>query len=342
MTNPDQTAITRQAQSGIQRNAPLVVTRGLVGGSIIATLAVASVAPLWLGGLAPAVVISWLSSLGGNALAGWLNEWAMENLARFEGDDPDREGKLIAQLARDLTQQFGISQTIADQTQLLVQHTDAIQISVDALQGQGDQQAQLLKLLLKDMQKASVTNERLHGDTVQAVAASAQRLLAAQAQGDGVLATQLRAILAAVQAIATTPPTSQTITNQASNQGAQGNFHAPVTFNQQGSTTIGGNVGTYQPINVNGGHVGSIIGSQHNYGTPAPTSSAPPTQDDIDDAADALEIKRKELANASRRAARGVSEAVPQVAQARSEIRRLKAQLRAWRQAVVDMPSDEE
>ena len=341
MTNPDQTAITRQAQSGIQRNAPLVVAGGLVSGSIIATLAVASVAPL-LGLTATPALIAWLSSLGGNALAGWLNEWAMENLARFEGDDPDREGKLIAQLARDLTQQFGISQTIADQTQLLVQHTDAIQISVDALQGQGDQQAQLLKLLLEDLQRATFQNDKLHDYTVRSLKDSTAQLLAAQAQGDGALAAQLRAILAAVQAIAATPPTSQTITNQASNQGAQGNFHAPVTFNQQGSTTIGGNVGTYQPINVSGGHVGSIIGSQHNYGTPAPTSSAPPSQDDIDDAADALEIKRKELANASRRAARGVSEAVPQVAQARSDIRRLKAQLRAWGQTVVDMPSDEE
>jgi transposase len=66
----------------VRRSAPIIVG-GVAGASAIALLAVSSVmAPAIAGGVTLATVLAWLSGLGGNALAGWLNEWAAANLAR--------------------------------------------------------------------------------------------------------------------------------------------------------------------------------------------------------------------------------------------------------------------
>jgi hypothetical protein len=341
MTNPSTTALATRSQANLRTHAPLIVN-GLTGASIIALLAVGSVVgPVAATGVTAATIFAWLGGLGSNALATWLNEWAMRHVTLFDGDDPDQEWHLLQTLAQDLQAAMGQNAAVASDVALLLDQNDALALTIGELKGQGTQQAKLLQTLLEDLQRATFQNDKLHAYTVRSLKESTAQLLAAQAQGDGVLAAQLREILTAVKTISATPTTSQTINNQASNQGAQGTFHGPLTFNQ-GSTTIGGNVGSYQKIDVSGGHVGSIIGSQHTYGTSAPAPSAPPTQDDIDDAAEALDLKRRELANANRRAARGVSEAAPQVAQARSEIRRLKAQLRGWGQTVVDAPGDEE
>ncbi len=103
---------------------------------------------------------------------------------------------------------------------------------------------------------------------------------------------------------------------------------------------VGGNVGTLQVVTVTGGQVDSIIGSQHTYG-------APPTQ------ADQGSGLRQRLANhrstlahyLNQIAITGTANARPEVSagirEARAEIRRIKAHLRASGQAVDDQMDDE-
>jgi len=318
-TTPSQTAITTQAHAGIQRSAP-VIARGVAGASVIALLAVSSVmAPAIAGGVSLATVMAWLGGLGGNALAGWLTDWARENLAHYDGDDPDRERKLIEQIARDLTAQMGANSALAADIELVVQRTDAIPVALDALHGQGDKQARLLQLLLQDVQMACVENNQLHDATYRAVRERAQAILDTQATGDAALATELRAVLEAVQKLESAAQRP-----------------AP----QPGGISVGGSVGRIQSVTVTGGAVGSIIGDQRNY-YGAPPAAGAPAQHDVEDARELLSLQRQNLALHARRAARGDAAAAQQVAQARDDIARIKAQLRGWGQQVADDPGDE-
>ena len=188
-----------EAQAGIRRSAP-VIAGGVAGASIIALLAVSSVvAPALAGGVSLATFLTWLGSVGGNALAGWLTAWASDNLARFEGDDLDRERRLLEQLARDLTVQLERSGEIAADTELLIARSDAVAVALDALSGQTDKQARLLQMLLEDLQRATVRNERLHEATLRAVEAGTRQILAAQVQGGSAIQAQLQALLATVE-----------------------------------------------------------------------------------------------------------------------------------------------
>jgi hypothetical protein len=139
---------------------------------------------------------------------------------------------------------------------------------------------------------------------------------------------------------------SQTINNQASNQGAQGNFYGPVTFNQPGGISVGGNVGSVQQITVSGGSVGSIIGSQHTYGSPAPTP-APAASDPAETLRLRLTTQRETLSHHLLQLAQLGSAYAPPgttagIREARREIDRIKAKLLSLNAQVVDHPDDEE
>lgn len=184
-----------EAQAGIRRSAPVILS-GVAGASVIALLAVSSVvAPALAGGVTLATFLAWLGGLGGNALAGWLTDWASENLVRFDGDAPDRERHLLEQLARDLTVQLELQADLAAATKLLIIRIDAVAVALDALSGQADQQARLLQMLREDVQQAMFRNERLHDAILRAVEDSTRQILAFQAQGDGAIHAQLQALL---------------------------------------------------------------------------------------------------------------------------------------------------
>lgn len=312
-------AITTQAQAGVRRSAA-TIAGGVAGASVVALLAVASVAaPALAGGVTLASVLAWLGGLGSNALATWLNDWAQHNALRLDGEDPDTEQELLKKLAQDLTTQLAQSQTIASDVEIVLLQTDALRVATDALSGQSDKQARLLQHLLEDLQGARVENSRLHGATLSAVKQQAQAILAAQAQGSAAVGAHLRELIAAVQRLE-----------------AAASKPSPAP----GGISIGGSVGTYQSLNISGGTVtGPIIGKQVNYG--APPAAGAPARHDIEEARELLDLQRKTLALHLRRASRGDTAAAQQVAQAREEIARLKAQLRAWGQAVADEPGDE-
>lgn len=199
MSQPSSTALTTQAQASVRRNVA-TIAGGVGGASVVALLAVASVfGPVLATGVSVATVAAWLGGLGSNALATWLTQWAERNLARFDGDDPDREQRLLEQLAHDLTAQLGQSTQIASDVEIVLLQTDALQVAIEALAGQSDQQVQLLQRLLLAAQDARGENKQFHQATLKALHQQAQTLLDAHAQGNAALAAQLREILAAVQ-----------------------------------------------------------------------------------------------------------------------------------------------
>ncbi|MCS6883038.1 MAG: CHAT domain-containing protein [Oscillochloridaceae bacterium] len=117
---------------------------------------------------------------------------------------------------------------------------------------------------------------------------------------------------------------------------------------------IGGGVGTVQVVTVTGGSVGTIIGSQENYGVPQPAGSqgsaaAPPAPGD-DQAAGLrrrLEQHRATVGHyLGQLAITGSAHARPEVTyglrEARDAIRRLKGALRGMGVVVEDYPDDEE
>jgi hypothetical protein len=162
-----------------------------------------------------------------------------------------------------------------------------------------------------------------------------------------------------------------TINNTAPNYGAQGVFNAPVTIDNSQKNTIvhgnqtniegdvsgpilsgtfsgpvilGGNTGTVQQVTVSGGTVGTIIGSQHNQGTP-PDSSDQST-DLVKNMQERLAIHRRTLAHyLSQSATMGSAYTPPFVNhgihEARREITKLKETLRSLGAAINDHPDDE-
>jgi hypothetical protein len=136
---------------------------------------------------------------------------------------------------------------------------------------------------------------------------------------------------------------SQTINNLASNQGAQGSFYGPVTFNQSG-ISIGGTVGTVQHIDVSGSSIGSIIGTQANYGD-LPASIENITS--VEDLRQRLAGYREKLAAyLYRLAIVGNTRVSPDIShgirEARSGIQRIKAKLLALGAQIDYQPNDTE
>ena len=257
MPIPPSSTPQAQAQASIRRSAP-VLAGGVAGASLVALLAVSSVvAPVLAGGATLTTLLAWLGGLGGNALAGWLTEWASSQLVRFDGDDPDGERRVLEQLARDLTPLLAQRADLAEAAELLIVQTDAVAVALGALTGQADKQARLLRTLLDDLQQATFHNARLHEATLQTVATSTRQLLAAQGQGHALLKGQLDTLLATVERLEATVRQSP----------------------PAGGVAVAGNAGVVQVPHISGGNVGSIVGHQNIYVMP-PRGGEPVRLDD--------------------------------------------------------------
>jgi hypothetical protein len=82
--------MTRPDPSASLRHHAATIAAGVAGVSTLALLAAGSALALFAGASAAPAVL-WLGSLGTNALASWLDQWARTNLSRAMGDDPDAE-----------------------------------------------------------------------------------------------------------------------------------------------------------------------------------------------------------------------------------------------------------
>lgn len=111
-----------------------------------------------------------------------------------------------------------------------------------------------------------------------------------------------------------------------------------------GGISIGGSVGTMQVVTVTGGSVGSIIGSQHTYGTP-PVPAASGRDGAIATQRQRLEQHRATLAHyLDQLAITGSANARPEVTagirEARAGITRAKAALAALGETAENLPDD--
>ena len=108
--------------------------------------------------------------------------------------------------------------------------------------------------------------------------------------------------------------------------------------------SVAGNVGTMQVVNVTGGNVGSIVGSQTNYGAP-PAPAASGRAETVSAQRQRLAQHRETLAHyLEQLAITGLAHARPEVTagirEARAGIARAKAALAALGEAVEAMPDD--
>ena len=181
------TAPRDAAQQSLRDNA-VSIAAGVAGVSVIALLAAGAALPFVIStdnGPAAAVV---LTALGSNALGGWLVEWAKVRMqtARFLKSEIT-----LHDLAQAIDAQQQSNQAIADDIQLLINATDAVAVTCEALVGKADQQLRLLTMLVEDVQQARVRNERLHEATYQAVLNQCFALQQSLAQSHADLAAQI-------------------------------------------------------------------------------------------------------------------------------------------------------
>ncbi|MDQ2995510.1 MAG: hypothetical protein M3R61_00420 [Chloroflexota bacterium] len=329
---------TPDPSAPIRRNAATIAA-GLTGVSTLALLAVGSIIPLFAG-TNPAPAIAWLGGLGTNALASWLDQWARANLTRARSNDRDAERKLLEDLARDLQAQLAANDSLAADMATLLEHTRAIPIALDALQGQGESQTKLLRLLLEDVQRGTIRNERLHDVTLRTILEQSETLHDVIARSDATLLAEIRALRPG-----DTVQGDKVMGDKAGGDKVGGDKI------RSGGILIGGSVGTMQSVTITDGTVsGPIIGSQTTYygAPPAASSTAPAavSQEDIDEQQELVTAHRRTLAVYLRRLAKlGDAHAPPEIShgirEARNGIRHVKATLRGWGVASGDHPDDE-
>jgi hypothetical protein len=188
---------------------------GVAGVSTLAILAAGSMVPLITGGFSAATIGALLASLGGNALAGWLTDWAEQHVRRAVWTDADNETDVLGTLASDLQAEMAAHPASADAVATLLERTAAIPAALDALalkidahgdhlRDLGDQmtaQGALLQALRDDLRRSDLIQGRLHHLLMRTLTEQTSILLQAYAQGTERLSGEVRTVLADVQAL---------------------------------------------------------------------------------------------------------------------------------------------
>lgn len=189
----------RPPPSASLRQQATLIVRGIGSASALALLALGGAVGLFAGSDATPAVI-WLSGLGMNTFAGWLDTWARANLTHILGEGSNDTEHLLVQIARDLDAQMARDTSLTIETATLVKRTQAITVVLDALQGQSAAQQALLQALLDSTRSTGAQNAQLHALTFQAVLAQAAELRTVVQQSDRVLYGLLQQLLERVAA----------------------------------------------------------------------------------------------------------------------------------------------
>lgn len=168
---------TGRAQEGIRD-----IARRIASGALVAA-GVSTVALLVGGGLAPLIIpaaagkltadlaVSWLSGIGSNALASWVQGWADKRVGKLKRLDVEE------QLARDLDLAMRGNGALAAAVANLIEKLDALNEVVAELRGKLVERGHFIQRLRDDLAAARLENKRLREWTAQL----AEQLVTAQA-----------------------------------------------------------------------------------------------------------------------------------------------------------------
>ncbi|PDV97762.1 tetratricopeptide repeat protein [Candidatus Chloroploca asiatica] len=198
-TPPADDPLTTQARAGLRRTRWPALLAGAGGAATLGLLGAAGLAPLLaslgVGTLATAPVVTWLTSMGMNALAGWVGTLATDGVqAALAEDEPDPAW--VRDLGQRLDAAAAGDQGVAEELARLLQTVDALPLTLDALRAELSDQTEVLLAQHDLLQQLSADMQRLHvsgGALGPVVIAEADRVIAAitarsEARFDEVLA----------------------------------------------------------------------------------------------------------------------------------------------------------
>ncbi len=267
--------LTERFQRGLQTTYHAAV---MVGGSLtVGALLAGGLAPLLMGGVSLTVLAPWLSSMGGNALAGWLGQWAL--LAML----PDQtEARLRAAMADSLSIQMQRNADLAQDLAMLMQHANHDQAVLAILMDYADltaettlsietrvtQAATVLQTLYTDVQHLRHETQTLGEQLLIQVSATQAALVQYVQQHDLMHNHRIQQMMATLQEA-----------EQASRMRAAGATNAAYrneakALIQSGSGQPG--VGNY----AEGNRVGGVI-RQTYYGPPSQSGTPPRTHQNV-------------------------------------------------------------
>ncbi|MBP1468758.1 tetratricopeptide repeat protein, partial [Candidatus Chloroploca sp. M-50] len=198
-TPPADDPLTTQARAGLRRTRWPALLAGAGGAATLGLLGAAGLAPLLaglgVGTLATAPVVTWLTGMGMNALAGWIGNLAADGVqAALAEDEPDPAW--VAALGQRLDAAAVSDQALATELARLLQTVDALPQALAALHDELSDQTEVLLAQHDLLQQLSADMERLHvsgGALGPVVIAEADRVIDAitarsEARFDEVLA----------------------------------------------------------------------------------------------------------------------------------------------------------
>ncbi len=201
MTTNNHDTLTNLARDGVRRIPWRTVAIGTAGASAIGLLGAAGLAPLLLAimgkEIAAGTVAAWLTTIGGNALAGWLGDLALRAAGTpLASDDPAEAQAAQQDLARQLDTLLKSNRAAAADLARLLAAIDAVPTSLEALHEEVGAQSDLLLNLHADMTRLGLASDAL-GDALVQEADRVIATLAAHAdRSDATLDTMLTALQA--------------------------------------------------------------------------------------------------------------------------------------------------
>ncbi|PDW01180.1 SUMF1/EgtB/PvdO family nonheme iron enzyme [Candidatus Viridilinea mediisalina] len=152
------------ARDGIRHARWPALLAGAGGAATVGLLGAAGLAPLLAGlgagALATGPLIEWLTSMGMNALAGWVGNLATDGMrAALADDQPDPAW--LAALAQRLDAAATNNQTLATELATLLKELDAVPLALAAIAEEQGAQREVLRLQYDLLQRLSADMARL-------------------------------------------------------------------------------------------------------------------------------------------------------------------------------------
>ncbi len=147
-------------QQGMQDTARSWKTTaaGVASAATMGALLAGGFAPLLLGGITTAAIQTLLGNLGGNALAGWLDRWAVGARDRWL-NQPDQ---LHTVLARDLERELAQNQALSNELAVFLEQNNLIETTVSSMRDDLTHQTTLITRLGQDVRTSQIIQGKLH------------------------------------------------------------------------------------------------------------------------------------------------------------------------------------